>query len=537
MELQHYWFSTRLLRGGIELSPPFWRTLSENCLVYNVRFIRGAFFGLFFLLACRRQSFAPETVGDYPAEVGRILLARCAGCHKSSAASHSYASISYSSSSHALNLSRWDSLFYGSSREVPLVVPYEPAYSALLWHVNADTSWGPVASPLMPPPAPDSANLLTSAEKNILHTWIAEGAPNAQGKTPWRETELSPHRKVFVCASSADLIAVYHADTYHLLRYIPVGISPQIIESPHFIGLSPDGQYLYVTLISGAAVEKYRTTDYQKVGRLSVAPEPAHIEFTPDGRYGVITHFTDTHPVKLTLIDAEQMVILDELRDPLGEIIARPHGLWLDSAGNFAYVTANAGNYIAKVAIDKVQKRFRDFIQVPLVPGDVPRPDRRWGPYQIVGDGRGRYYVSCEYSHEVRVFDAEKDSLVGVVPVATAPKLMTYHNGLLYVACLKAEAPPLQGQKLGAIALIQTAPLRLLSHFYGLGHLPRGVGIDPRKQKLFISYENLAGADPPHHPTTASNSPGKLYVLSLPNFRLEAIREFAPGGYGLALVP
>lgn len=489
-------------------------------------------------MACKRSSLAPESLSDYPKEVGRILLARCAGCHTSSSAEHSYSSTSPSLPSlHTLNLSRWESLFYGPSLEVPLVVPYVPAYSSLLWHINTDTTWGPVASPLMPPPTPDSSNLLTLSEKNILLAWIAEGAPNIKGTRPWSETEVLPHRKVFVCASAADLIAVYHADTYHLLRYIPVGVSPQIIESPHFIQFSPDGQYLYVTLIAGAAVEKYRTTDYQKVGRVAVAPEPAHIEFTPDGRYGVITHFTDTYPVKLTLIDAEKMTVLDELRDPLGEIIARPHGLYLDSTGKFAYVTANAGNYITKVAIDTAQKRFRDFIQIPLVPGDIPRPDRRWGPYQIVGDAQGRYYVSCENSHEVRVFDAEKDSLVGIVPVATAPKLMAYHKGLLYVACLKAEAPLLQGRKLGAIAVIQTMPLRLLTHLYGLGHLPRGVAVDPRKQKLFISYENITGEDPPHHPTTASSSPGKLYVLNLPYFQLEAVREFAPGGYGLALMP
>ncbi|MDW8235660.1 MAG: hypothetical protein RMK98_03430 [Bacteroidia bacterium] len=503
-----------------------------------MRRIREATLWLLLLTACKRYSPPLEAVSQYPTAVGQILLMRCAGCHKGYLATDNHSTSPQSlSSTHALSLTHWDSLFYSPSRETPLIVPYAPMHSTLLWHINSDTTWGPVATPLMPPPLPDSANLLTTAEKNILRAWIAEGAPNAQGKKPWSENEQAPHRKVFVCASGADLIAVYHADNYHLLRYIPVGVSPNRIESPHFIQFSPDHKYFYVTLIAGEAIEKYRTTDYQRVGRLSVGPEPAHIELTPDGRYGVITHFTDTHPVKLTLIDAENMTVLDVLRDPLGEIIARPHGLWIDLAGDFAYVTANAGNYITKVSIDKTQKRFRDFIQIPLVSGEIPRPDSRFGPYQIIGDGQGRYYVSCENSHEVRVFDASTDSFIAAVAVATAPKLMAYHNGFLYVACLKAEAPALQGQRMGAIAVMQTMPLRLLTHLYGLGHLPRGIGVDTRKQQLFISYENLTGADPPHHANSNSTSPGKLYVLSLHSFCPQAIREFAPGGYGLGLVP
>jgi DNA-binding beta-propeller fold protein YncE len=253
----------------------------------------------------------------------------------------------------------------------------------------------------------------------------------------------------------------------------------------------------------------------------------------------VITHFTDLAPVKLTLIDAEAMVVLDELRDPSGLIIARPHGLWVTPDFRYAYITANSGNYLTKVEISPDRRRFVDFTQIPLAPGLTPQITNRWGPYQILAPAESPYYfVSCDASHEVRVFSKNADTLVGVLPVASAPKLMAYEGGLLYVACLKADAPALQGDKRGAIAVIDAQQLRVLTHIYNTGHLPRGIGVDPIKRKLWLSFENTAGTDPPHHYVGGlAGAPAKTYVLSIPTFQTEAIREMALVGYGLVISP
>ncbi|MEN2993379.1 MAG: YncE family protein [Bacteroidia bacterium] len=489
------------------------------------------------LWSCRgRREERLDLHSGYPAPIARLLVQRCGGCHGSKAVSASHAHGDYPSPS--LNLSRWDSLFYGPSRELAPVVPGQPRWSALLWHLNTDSTWGPVAAPLMPPPLPDSSNRLSRAELELLRQWIAEGALNYLGESPWRHRRASSRRKVFICAAASDLIAVYDADTYHLMAYIPVGIHPTLIESPHYIQISPDGRYLYVTLIAGAAVEVYRTDTYEKVGRLEVAPEPAHIELSGDGTHAVITHFTDGGSVKLTLIQTSPLAILDELRDPLHQIIARPHGLWVAPDFSHAYVTANRGNYIVRLTIGPDRRRFIDFVQIPLQTGALPQPDVRWGPYQILMEPSQRYYfISCEVSHEVRVFSRANDSLVAVIPTGEAPKLMAYHEGLVYVACLKAYAPGLQGERRGAVAVIEVERLKLLTHIYNLGHLPRGIGIDPVKRQLWVSFENIGAVDPPHHPVGGSSELSKVYILQLPTFQLLAVRAFASGGYGLNIVP
>lgn len=499
------------------------------------------------LLGCKRTE-SPSVVQEsgFPEAVAKIFLQRCAGCHGSRGAdapSMMHEGMGGQPSLAApvagLNLTRWDSLFYGASQEVPIVIPYDAEWSHILWKVNRYGDWGPTSEPLCPPAVPDSSNLLKREELEILRTWIMQGAPNAAGQRPWEERMRTHRRKAFVCASGSDVVAVFDMDTYHLLRQIPVGIRPGQVESPHYIQLSPDKQYFYVTLIAGAAVEKYRTDTYEKVGRVEVGEAPAHIEFSADGRYAVITHFTDVAPIKLTLIDAERMEVLDMLRDPLGQIIARPHGLWITPDFRYAYVTANAGNYITKVEISSDRRRFVNFEQIPLAPSLIPQADPRWGPYQILAEPTGQYYfVSCDASNEVRVFRQRDDSLVAVIPTAAAPKLMAYHDGLVYVACLRARASALQGDKMGAIAVIQADPPRLLTHIYGTGHLPRGIGTDPVRRQLFLSFENLAGTDPPHHYVGGiAGAPAKLYVLALPSFRVQAVREFALVGYGLALSP
>ncbi|MCX8112537.1 MAG: YncE family protein [Bacteroidia bacterium] len=498
------------------------------------------------LWSCTRVEVLPlELESQYPEPVARILVRRCAGCHSSARQpappSHHGGSTPTGTpaQSNTLNLARWDSLFYGPSREVPLVVPGDAQWSHLLWKVNRYSDLGPTFQPLCPPPNPDSSNLLSREEIETLRSWIAQGALNARGRRPWEERLSSHRRKVFICAAGSDVVAVFDLDTYHLLAQIPVGVRPGQIESPHYIQLSPDKQYFYVTLIAGSAVEKYRTDTYEKVGRVEVGPDPAHIEFSSDGRYAIITHFTDVSPVKLTLIDALSMQVLDVLQDPGGQIIARPHGLWITPDFRYAYVTANAGNYLAKIEISSDRQRFIDFEQIPLAPGLIPRVDNRWGPYQIVSEPSGQYYfVSCDASNEVRVFRQSNDSLIAVIPTAIAPKLMVYQDGLLYVACLKAQAPALQGDKLGAVAVIDVNTLRLLTHIYGTGHLPRGIGADPVRRQLLLSFENLAGTDPPHHYIGGiAGFPAKLYVLQIPTFQIEAIREFALVGYGLAVSP
>ncbi len=497
------------------------------------------------LVSCWRVEEPPlDTVQHYPRPIADLLSRRCTGCHgggtsvPTSEHGHSGGSNTPQTQTH-LNLASWDSLIYGYAGEVPMVVPGFPEWSHLLWQVNRYPELGPMVAPIMPPPRPDSSNLLSSDEVRLLRDWIAQGAPNAAGIEPFAAKRTTIHRKVFVCNSGSDLIAVLDADTYQLMTFIRVGIWPSVTESPHYVQLSPDGRFLYVTLISGGAIEKYRTDTYQKVGRLEVGSEPAHIEFSADGKRAVITHFNDVAPTKLTLIDAEALEILDELRDPSGLVLARPHGLWLTPDFRYAYVTANAGNYLTKVEISPDRQRFVGFVQIPLVPGQAPQVSNRWGPYQITSAPESPYYfVSCDASHEIRVFRKQNDSLVATLPVATAPKLMVYHQKLLYVACLKAAAPPLQGDKLGAIAVIDAENLQVLTHIYNTGHLPRGLDVDPITNRLWLSFENTGGADPPHHYVGGlPTAPAKAYILQIPTWNTLAVREMALVGYGLAVAP
>lgn len=487
------------------------------------------------IISCQRNPFSYPRETNFPAEVERILVVRCAGCHQgnqndpSTLHGHEPTDLPVT-----LDLRTWEGLF---SYQGPAasVIPYEPLWSTLLWHVNADPSRGPQAFPLMPPTGVHA--LLSEKEYEILKNWIATGALSKNGTPPYAESFTRRRGKVFVCASGSDKIAVFDTKTQRLMYLIEVGIDPAKVESPHYIQFSPDKKFLYVTLIGGKAVEKYTTDTYQKVGRVAVASDPAHIELRADGKRAVVTHFSDTEPVKLTLLDTETMQVLDELRDAAGIVVSRPHGLALTEDFRYAYVTANAGNYLTKVEISSAGDQFISFTQIPLALGETPQPSNAWGPYQILFLPEGLYAVSCDTKNEVILFDRQ-DRRVATIPTPKAPKLMAYAQGLLWVSCLKESAPQFQGDKLGAIAVIDVTSKRIKTVIYDVGHLPRGIAIDTLEGRVWVSLENLGGVDPPHHYTEGiAASMGKVTTINYNSLSKELTQQVPLAAYGVGIIP
>ncbi|MGQ9863516.1 MAG: YncE family protein [Bacteroidia bacterium] len=504
---------------------------------------RGFLFlvGVILFWSCQRlgDPWAYERDTGFPMEVKRILVPRCAGCHMGSSASfsegvtHGHSNLSLPVT---LDFSSWEGLFRYLG-PTPPVVPFSSEWSYLLWVTNPDSSLGPVSPHPIPLGGAGEHNKLSVEEYEVLRRWIAQGAPNKEGVLPYAESFTRTRGKVFVCASGSDKIAVFDTRTQRLMHLIDVGIDPAKIEAPHYIQFSPDKKYVYVTLIGGSAIEKYTTDTYQKVGRVAVASDPAHIEFRSDGKRAVVTHFSDTEPVKLTLLDTETMQVLDELRDAAGLVITRPHGLALTEDFRFAYVTANAGNYLAKVEISPAGDQFISFTQIPLAPGETPQPSNVWGPYQILFLPEGLYAVSCDTKDEVRLFDRQ-DRWVATIPTPKAPKLMAYAQGLLWVACLKESAPQFQGDKVGAIATIDIKSKRLKTVIYDVGHLPRGIGIDTLEGRVWVSLENLGGIDPPHHYTEGvAASIGKVTTINAFSLNKELTQQMPLASYGLGIIP
>ena len=457
---------------------------------------------LFLITACCDDD--PVISAGYPDDVDQIIVSSCAidDCHKGP------------NSPEGLDLSSWDLAFNGSDFGA-ILIPYDAQWSHLFQHLNTFEDLGIRATPVMPV-AP--AETLSRTDVLTIKEWIERGAPDKNGRLRWQAEEEKNTGKLFALAAGSDLVAVADLASNLVMRVVPVGASEGELEAPHYIRISPDKAFFYVTLIRGTAVEKYRTDTYEKVGRVIIGPDPALIQLNEDGSRMVISHYNNTGgSPKLTLIDAQSMEVLDELIGG-GDLLSFPHGMAAPADFSKIYVVAGQGNYYAKVLIENDQF-VPPIDQVLVDPANTffPQASVAYKPYHCYLDAtNNRFFVSCSETDEVRIFDTNSDSLIAAIPTGEFPRLMDYDpiDQRLFVACAN-ESNPAQGSRKGCVSVIDVNQNQLLQNIYNLGHRPHGVSIDQQTRRLFVSSENTGGIDPPHHPTTDVGPPGKYNIVDL----------------------
>lgn len=455
-----------------------------------------------------------ETTSHFPPKVDAILRTSCSaesGCHNGL-------------DPEALNLTTWNQAFIGSKTTPSPIIPYNHNWSHLFQHINTFSELGisVVASELMPP-APRAP--LNKEEVSIIKDWILTGAKSAEGEYYWSKQETSIHNKAFVLCSASDLVAVTDMVSNRIMRYISVGVKDEVSESPHYILLSPDKQYFYVTLINGSLIEKYRTDNYQKVGSITVASSPSLLKLSQDGKRLLVSHWHDISSIaNLSLINTETMTLLDKIQDD----IPYAHGLTTSADFQTIYMTANLGNYYVKYQLSPDLNTFIDQTKIPIEASDpIPGGSQKYNPYQcVLSPDESKLFVSCSKSDEVRVFNTTTNAMITKIATDSFPRLMSYDpvTNRLFVACAKAKNTVAQGSMRGCVSVIDAQNLTFIQNIYGLGHRPHGIMVAPQKRLLYVSSENTGGFDPPHHPTQGTSyPPGKYNVVDLNT--LEVIRE------------
>jgi DNA-binding beta-propeller fold protein YncE len=511
---------------------------SQNVLILKPKLLLG--FGLLWLmmLACNppkdpkpTPTPTPVQAVGFPAEVGAIFTAKCAACHNDQ--------VRFS----GLHLANYDSLRRGGLLGA-VVVPYSRDWSHLLWHLNTfGTDFGFSTRPLMPSRLNgnvyefDSANAITEDEYFALRNWIQDGAPNAQGTPMWQHRETTSSGKLFFLCQGSDLLGVKDLATNQVIRYIRVGQgqSGSNLASPHFVYPSPDGQFVYVTLINGGLLEKYRTDNYQFVGRVSLGEEPAHVKLSADGRRAIVSHWATGSNRVLTLVDTEAMTVLDQVTGSV--LTPKAHGLLLSPDFRQVLVTANGGNHLTRYLIRADGNGF-DFGDIPdqfslIVNNEFSFNTPVLRPYDLVySPDRSKIYVTCaadaagdRIQSRVVVLNAQTLEVIAQIKhnpsnvrgsLGQVPRLLVAHGDYLYVACRNTDSFLDQGPRLGSVSVIDMRTDQFVENIWRLGHQPHGLAIDPARGLLHVSLENGQGVDPPHHPIEGSNQiPGQLSTVDL----------------------
>jgi DNA-binding beta-propeller fold protein YncE len=442
-------------------------------------------------LACKHKPIEvkPGATGGFPDAISEVFIAKCAtaGCHN--AASYENAG--------GLLLDSWEHLFDGGNNGA-VIVPYSVDYSPLLYFINTDSSMGPVAVPTMPLNHPP----LSKEEYIRIRDWVANGAPDRNGNIPFAD-DAATRQKVYTIFQKCDLVAVIDAAKNVVMRYIPVGTKP-FPESLTYIRTSPDGRYAYVCFWYSSDILKIDThTD--KV----VAIYNAGYNF-----WGAMHISGDGQKIALTNGDNFELAVINTGTGAVQKFtntgMAYPLGLAPNAAFDTFYITSQYGNTIYRVTAGETKKISIDGQSLTTTSGNTP------DPYDIILSPDGsKYFVSCEKSNEIRVFDRSSDQLIKVIPVGKQPRVMTMARSkpYLFVPCMEDDAAA--GFK-GSVYIIDYNTLSVAGTITGKFYQPHTVSVDEAAGSVYIFSRNQNYDGPaPHHKGPCSGRNGYYNVYDL----------------------
>ncbi len=450
-------------------------------------------FALFFN-ACKRELGDPDTKG-YPAEVGQILLTKCAtaGCHNDAS----------NAAAGGLNLSSWEKLFQGGNGSA-CVIPYRSDFSTLCYYVNSFSDLGVSLIPRMPL----NQDALSREETEVLFNWINNGAPNSEGKIKFEDNVN--RKKFYVVNQGCRVVTVFDEDSSLPMRYITVESGNT---SPHMIRVSPDKLNWYVISIGGNSIKKFETATDKFVGQVNIGVGNYNtFVISSDSKKAYIVDFSTTG--RIHEVDLENLQLLNTYSTADWTNI---HGSCLSPDGQFLYVTSQYQNRIFKIPLND----FSAYTEIVLNPTASSTTQNITDPHEVIFSPDGtRYFVSCQASDEVRIFDAANDSLISTVAVGDFPVefSISQQHPYLFVSCMEDQthlSAPVNGKK-GVISAINYQTGVFIQHIDGGFYQPHGLSVDETKDQLIVVSRNQETNGPtPHHTTECGGRNGYVTFIDL----------------------
>ncbi|HIA10698.1 MAG TPA: YncE family protein [Flavobacteriales bacterium] len=436
----------------------------------------------------------------YPTDIGEIVIGKCAvsGCHNSA---------SYIAAG-GLNLSSWDKLFEGTL-DNSAVIPYRSDQSFLTFFINSYTDLGPILTPTMP----YNGSVLSKEEVLTVIDWVNSGAPNDEGFVKFSDD--TQRKKWYVTNQGCDLVAVFDQQTSLAMRYIDVGAYASI-ESPHMVEVSPDGNIWAVCFYIGDVLQVYNTSDDALKGNVVIGSGSWNtLAISPNSKYAFVVNLAADGSV--AVVNLETMT-LEETYQGFG-LLEFPHGSAMDSSGNTLYITSQFGNYINKIDVTNINAPV--FEKIVVATGETANGTSLYDPHEICfSPDNANYFVTCQKSNEVRVFDPANDSLIAVIPVGKFPQEITFSSvyDYAYVSCMEDDITfP------GTIGSVSVLNYKTFTHVKSIytGYQPHGIAADDNKMQVYVINRNANLSGPaPHHTTECGGRNGYVTIIDMNTLEL-----------------
>jgi YVTN family beta-propeller protein len=446
------------------------------------------------MLSCKhqpQQELVPDSYGNYPEAVGKILVTKCAtaGCHN--AASHSNAA--------GLQLDTWGNLFRGANSGA-VVVPYSTDYSSLLYFINPDSALGIVAEPRMPL----NASPITKEEYLTIRDWIANGAPDKDGNIAFG-TNAATRQKIYAMHQGCDMVAVIDAESNLVMRYVPIGVA-SYPEAATYIKISPDGRYAYVSMWYDYQLYKIDTYTDKVVGKANMGDMFwSMLEISADGQQLIATNGDN---FSLMLVNTTTM----QVRALNTSDLENPLGITSNAAFDTFYTTSQFGNIVYKIA-----DGYRKIISIDNTPAHTGvngvKPDL-YG-ISMAPDGSKYFVANCK-QNDVRVLDVHTDQVIKILPVGTLPQHIVFSKNKPYafISCMEDANANVKAK--GSVYVYNYNTLEFVKKLEGRFFQPHGMSVDDKNNTLYIFNRNQDYDGPaPHHQGPCSGRNGFYTIYDL----------------------
>ena len=450
------------------------------------------------IISCKHEPpIITDTRGsNYPENVGRIILSKCAtaGCHNNA---------SYKGAG-GLNLTTWNKLFEGGNIGAT-VIPYRPDFSTMCYYTNTDTNLGVTLLPTMPVNQPP----ISKEEYLLLKQWISSGAPSADGKIMFAD---NPQRKkIYVTNKLCDEVTVFDSETLLQMRYIKVG-NRSVEEFPHKVLVSPDKKHWYVSFfVTTNIIQKFSAVDDKLVGEINIG-DGAWTSFTitKDGRYGFFVD--NSNPGKVAYVDLENEQLLSTYT--FSGKFRYPTGIAINEVLKKVYVGNVNGNYIYSIDISNP---LSPTIKELIIDGSKTRlTNSVTDPTELIADPANNYcYIGCTRSSEVRVVDMNTDSILNVIPLGSNPAHMSFSpvTNQLFITC-PDDVNSFPGNR-GSVVVVDIISGKVIKRLDS-GYQPYGIAADDDRQIVTVVNANLSpDGDEPHHSSNCIGRNGNVTFIDM----------------------
>jgi DNA-binding beta-propeller fold protein YncE len=360
------------------------------------------------------------------------------------------------------------------------------------------------------PRAFHAANILTLAAllcMAIVPRAIPAQQPQAKTANAPAPTQNSTQRAapqaptqdylVYVVCESADKIVLlrFGPQGLHEVHETHIGLMPVDINGPHGIAISPDKQYVYVSLGHGrpdGSVWKLKvgTEDVVKYAPLGLFPATADISKDGEFLYVANANFHgDMVPSSVSVVATDAMIEVKRITT-----CTMPHGSRLSPDGTKHYSACMMDDVLAEIDTQTfdVSRTFMLAAGKEMGMDGAPRAQMKMSDLTCVptwaqpSNNGSEIYVACNKSNEIVVIDAATWKLSRRFPAG---------NGVYNLAMTKDGRLVATNKRGQSVSIFDPKTGKELAHLPTKRKVVHGAVVTPDNRYAFISVEGV-GDDP-----------------------------------------